>query len=384
MTVRKIPIRKKIALNLFRKYRDNESKIHQLNYILWECTLRCNLHCLHCGSDCKKDAAYRDMPADDFFKALDEIIEIVDPNNTMVVLTGGEALLREDLEQIGLGLYKRGFPWGIVTNGMLLTQDRLSSLLNSGLRAITVSLDGCEDSHNWLRGTTKSYSSAIMAISLLPAITDLKYDVVTCVNQRNFNELKQIKELLIGKGVKEWRVFTIFPIGRAKEHKELQLEPDEFKKLFDFIVQTRKEGRIKLNYGCEGFLGNYEREVRDNFFICRAGINIASILADGSISACPNLRENFIQGNIYRDNFREVWEHKYLVFRDKSWTKTGICADCEFYNYCQGNGMHLRDEKNGELLFCHLKRIEEGTQLENLNSSEIRTNKRIGNQSSNQ
>jgi len=365
MTVRKIPLRKKVALHLFQQYRKNESKIHRLNYLLWECTLRCNLHCLHCGSDCKKDASLSDMPADDFFKALDELTEIVDPNQTMIVLTGGEALLRKDLEQIGMGLYSRGFPWGLVTNGMLLTPNRLNSLLDSGLRSITISLDGCEESHNWLRGAAKSYSSAIGAISLLPAVPNLQYDVVTCVNQKNFQELDQVKELLISKGVKAWRVFTIFPIGRAKEHSELQLEPADFKKLFDFIVQTRKEGRIELNFGCEGFLGNYEREVRDNFFICRAGINIASILADGSISACPNLRDNFTQGNIYRDNLREVWEQKFSVFRDKSWTKTGICAECEFYRFCEGNGMHLRDGKNGELLFCHLKRIEEGEILGN-------------------
>lgn len=364
MSVAKIPFRKRIALNLFRKYRDNERRLHQLNYILWECTLRCNLSCMHCGSDCRKGASQKDMPANDFLKAIDEIIEIVDPHHTMIVLTGGEPLLRNDLEQTGIALYKRGFPWGIVTNGMLLNEKRLHTLLLAGIRAITVSLDGLEESHNWLRGSAGSYSAAIHAISLLPATQGIQYDVVTCVNQRNFQELNQLKELLIGLGVKEWRIFTIFPVGRAKAHKELQLEPVEFKKLFDFIVQTRKEGRINLSYGCEGFLASYEQEVRDHFFLCRAGINIASVLADGSISACPNLRENFVQGNIYRDNFREVWENKYTVFRDRSWTKTGICAACEFYTYCEGNGMHLRDEKTGELMFCHLRRIEEGERME--------------------
>ena len=96
---------------------------------------------------------------------------------------------------------------------------------------------------------------------------------------------------------------------------------------------------------------------------CRAGINVASILADGSISACPNLRANFIQGNIYKDNLRDVWEKKYSLFRERNWTKTGLCADCKFFKYCEGNGMHLRDEKTGELLFCHLKRIREGEQV---------------------
>lgn len=360
MAATKIPLRKKIALTLFKKYKDNEKKIHQLNYILWECTLRCNLKCLHCGSDCKKDAARMDMPANDFLRAIDEITEIVDPNKTMIVMTGGEALLRKDLEEIGISLYQRGFPWGLVSNGMLLTKQRLESLVNSGLRSITISLDGLESNHNWLRGNNNSFQAALNAIKLLPTIPELEYDVVTCANQKNFDELSQLKDLLINAGIKDWRIFTVFPIGRAKDHPELQLDSKRFKKLFDFIAQTRKEGQIKLNYGCEGFLGNYENEVRDNFFSCKAGINIASILVDGSISACPNLRANFIQGNIYQDNFKDVWENRYSVFRDRSWTKTGICADCDFYKYCEGNGMHLRDEKTGELLFCHLKRIEEG------------------------
>jgi len=249
---------------------------------------------------------------------------------------------------------------------MYLDERRFKSLLDSGIRAITVSLDGLEKSHNWLRGNKKSFRNALNAIKLLPQSPDLKSDVVTCVNRKNFNELSQIKELLIEAGVTEWRLFTIFPIGRAKENSDLQLEPVEFKTLFDFIKQTRQENRIKLNYGCEGFLGNYEREVRDEFFFCRAGINVASILVDGSISACPNLRDNFIQGNIYKDNFAEVWQNNYKIYRDRSWTKTGICADCESYDFCEGNGMHLRDEKSGELLFCHLKRIEEGEKCQHL------------------
>lgn len=367
MTVSKIPFKKRIALNLYKRYKKNESKVHQLNYILWECTLRCNLNCLHCGSDCKKDAAVKDMPAGDFLNAIDQIRDIVNPNETMIVLTGGEVLLRKDIENVGVNLYKRGFPWGIVTNGMLLNKARLNSLLDSGLRAVTVSLDGLKESHNWLRNNKKSYTNAIDAIKLLPQIKDLKYDVVTCVNRKNIHELSKIRDLLIDIGVKEWRVFTVFPIGRAKINDLLQLNPAEFKGLFDFIKQTRKDKKIKLNYGCEGFLGNYEKEVRDEFFFCRAGINVASVLADGSISACPNLRDNFTQGNIYTDNFAEVWENKYEKYRDRSWTKTGICATCDSYDFCEGNGLHLRDEKTGELLFCHLKRIEEGEKYQAIN-----------------
>lgn len=360
MTVTKLPLKKRIALNLYKRYKKNETRIHQLNYIMWECTLRCNLNCLHCGSDCKKDSLVKDMPVEDFIGAIDQCKDIVEPNKTMIVLTGGEVLVRKDIEKAGEELYKRGFPWGIVTNGMLLDEGRLVSLLNSGLRAVTVSLDGLEKSHNWLRGNANSFKNALNAIKLLAKVENLRFDVVTCVNRENYNELGNIRDMLIEIGVKEWRVFTIFPIGRAKVNEVLQLNSAEFKGVFDFIKQTREEGNIRMNYGCEGYLGNYEKEVRDNFFFCRAGINVASVLADGSISACPNLRANFTQGNIYKDNFADVWENKYQVFRDRSWTKTGICADCKDYEYCQGNGMHLREEETGEVMFCHLKRLEEG------------------------
>lgn len=360
MNVKKISLKKKLALKLYKKYRANEKKLHQLNYIFWECTLRCNLNCIHCGSDCTKDSAVPDMPKEDFLKALDEITPDITPNKTMIVLTGGEPVLRKDIAEVGQELYKRGFPWGVVSNGMAMKAPMIKKLLDSGIRAITISLDGLENSHNWLRGNKKSFRNAIEAINILSKTEGLRNDVVTCANQKNINELPELYRLLLKLGLKEWRIFTIFPIGRAKEHDALQLKPAAFKGLFDFIEKVRNEGKIKLNYGCEGFLGDYEGRVRDNFFFCRAGVNVASVLVDGSISACPSLRDNFIQGNIYNDNFREVWQNKYTMYRDRSWTKTGVCAACEFFGYCEGNGLHLRDEKNGELLFCHLKRIEEG------------------------
>lgn len=359
MSANNIPFRKKAALELFRIYRHNSAKIHTLKYLLWECTLRCNLNCRHCGSDCRKEAAVKDMPKEDFFRVLDDIKPFVNPHKTMIVLTGGEPLMRRDLEKIGEGIYQRGFPWGMVTNGMMLNVKRAQNLLNAGLRAVTMSLDGLEESHNRLRRQNKSFSRCMQTLDLLAPVKGLVYDVVTCVTPRNYDELPAIKTLLTEKGVQSWRLFSIFPTGRAADNNELQLSPIQFKGLFDFVKAARKQAGIQVSYGCEGFLGAYEKEVRDQFFFCQAGINIASVLADGSISACPNLRDNFIQGNIYNDHFAEVWENRYEPFRNRTQMKTGICADCEFFRYCEGNGMHLRDE-DGQLKFCHLQRILQG------------------------
>ncbi|MEA4885653.1 MAG: SPASM domain-containing protein, partial [Bacteroides graminisolvens] len=233
---------------------------------------------------------------------------------------------------------------------------RLDSLLAAGMHAITISLDGFEEAHNWLRGHPQSFTRASEAIRMLSGEKELRWDVVTCVNGRNFKDLPRFKEYLIELGVKEWRIFTIFPVGRAAEHPELQLSDADFTALLEFIKQTRQEKTIRLNFACEGFLGGYEAEVRDSFYSCNAGISVASVLVDGSISACPSIRSNFSQGNIYKDNFMDVWENGYQTFRKREWLRSGQCAQCSLFRYCEGNGMHLHDE-TGKLLVCHYQRI---------------------------
>lgn len=360
MSIENISLRKRLGLELYRLRKKKAVKEHTLTYLMWECTLRCNLACLHCGSDCRKDMTQKDMPLADFLRVIDSITPHVDTHRTMIVITGGEPLVRPDLEQCGRELYKREYPWGIVSNGLALTEKRYRSLVEAGIGAITISLDGLENDHNKMRGNSNSFKNAINAIKLLVNNEDgVIYDVVTCVSQHTINQLSQIKEYLINIGVQNWRIATIFPIGRAETNSDLQLKPSQFRDLFEFIKETRLEGKINLNYGCEGFLGNYESEVRDNFFFCRAGVNVGSILVDGSISACPDLRAKFIQGNIYKDDFMTVWNNGYKPYRDRSWTKADECGDCKYFRYCEGNGMHLHDE-NGKLMFCHLKRIKQG------------------------
>jgi radical SAM protein with 4Fe4S-binding SPASM domain len=104
-------------------------------------------------------------------------------------------------------------------------------------------------------------------------------------------------------------------------------------------------------------LGSYEGRVRDHLYQCAAGISVASILIDGSISACTSIRGKYYQGNIYRDAFWDVWEHGFEPYRNRAWMKqTAPCKDCKAFTFCEGNGMHLRRE-DGSLMLCHLHRL---------------------------
>lgn len=357
MNVTPLSIKKKIGLELWRQREKTLINEHPLQQLFWECTLRCNLHCRHCGSDCKSVAGQLDMPKEDFMRVLDSVARKTDPHKVFVIVSGGEPLMRKDLEECCAEIYAKGFPWGMVTNGLNLTPERFLGLLKAGMHSITISLDGLEEDHNWMRGDKKSFKQVDRVLALLIQAPHLTFDVVTCVNRRNYPKLHEIKEYLIRKGVKCWRLFTVFPVGRAASDPMMKLNSDEFKGVFEFIRETKREGRIIINYACEGFLGNYEMEVRDHFFSCQAGITIGSVLIDGSISACTSIRSDYHQGNIYEDDFMDVWEKRFHPYRNREWMRKGECDNCKYFRYCHGNGMHLRDGY-GNLLLCHVKQLE--------------------------
>lgn len=346
-----------LALKLERWRRRNLKELHPLQQLFWESTLRCNVHCLHCGSDCLSSVTTPDMPKEDFLRVIDEeVTPHVDTHKVMIIISGGEPTMRKDLAEIGWELYKREYPWGMVTNGLALTAERFRELRKAGLRSITVSLDGLEEDHVWLRQHPLAFEGACRAIRLCAAEKGLTWDVVTCVNQRTVDKLPQIRDLLWSLGVRSWRLFGIDPMGRAAENPELILTDEQFRKMLDFIVAEREAGR-HVSYSCEGFLGDYEGKVRDYLYQCAAGVSVASILIDGSISACTSIRGRYYQGNIYRDSFWRVWEEEFKPYRDRSWMrKMEPCKDCKVFDYCEGNGMHLRRE-DGELMLCHLKKV---------------------------
>ncbi|MBO4351760.1 MAG: TIGR04133 family radical SAM/SPASM protein [Proteobacteria bacterium] len=353
-------LKKWLALKAAKALFKERIEQHPLWTLIWECTHRCNLNCRHCGSDCRAQALHPDMPAEDFFRVLDKSISPkIDPEMFHISIAGGEVLLREDLYDIGREIQKRGYPWTFVTNGMLLNSDKLEQLCDAGLERVALSLDGPPEIHNHIRQNPESYQHAVNALQCLVQSKELKlYDVITCVTPPLLPHLVSFRDFLISAGCKKWRLATISPMGRARNNPDLLLNGGQIRQLLDFIVQTRKEAKIHANFTCDGFTGCYEGEVRDNFYQCDAGITIGSILIDGSISACNSIRSNHIQGNIYQDDFMEVWENRFQQFRDRRWTKKGICAHCEMYSFCEGNGMHLYDD-NDNLLHCDYHEMKE-------------------------
>lgn len=356
-----------LRYSIFNLYRKNKIKKHTLNYLFWECTLRCNLNCLHCGSDCTKDSSITDMPVKDFARVLEDIKINNSSKKLMVCITGGEPLLRKDLELAGKEIVSRGFNWGIVTNGLAFSRERFVSLLKSGMSAISFSLDGLEKEHTFLRKNPASFKMVETALKTVISFQKqnpgrIAMDVITCVHKNNLESLQSFRGYLIELGVENWRIFSIFPEGRAAEN-DLSLSPEEYVTLMEFISETRKyknkEGKgIHLNYSCEGYLGKWELKVRDYYFFCQGGISIGSVMCDGSVSACLSVRgKDFIQGNIYENDFHfmEIWNNRYQNMRNRIWAKKHKCESCKSWKKCMGNGLHLHNDMRSEVSHCNLE-----------------------------
>ena len=351
-----LELKNNLKSQLHRLYKTKETKKHILQYLFLEITKKCNLNCLHCGSDCSKNVNSPELSTDSWFKIISYFKKQFS-SSLAFIITGGEPLMHPDILKIGDYINKEGMRWGMVTNGMLLNNSKLGQLIKAGISSITLSLDGLEESHNWLRNHPQAFEKTLMALQLIAKSKILLKDVVTCVSPKNLKELDQIAALLIENKIPDWRLFRIFPSGRAHENDELELSFEQTKEMTGWIAanknQLYKQG-LNVNLSCEGWVP-FEQDIklRDYSFFCRSGINIASILADGTITGCSNNSEGFHVGNILKDNFRNLWENNFDIFRKKEWLKDTLCSNCVHIKDCRGSSIHLWQMGDVKPGFCY-------------------------------
>jgi radical SAM protein with 4Fe4S-binding SPASM domain len=338
-------------------YRRLERKVHPLRYLFVEVTRRCNLACLHCGSDCSKEALAHELSTKEWMRLFELVAGSFDRRGLMLVLTGGEPLCHPALWEIAAGLRRHDLAWGMVTNGYAVNEKTVSRLVKEGMRSVTVSVDGLAATHDWLRGRKGSYDRAMRAVRLFAGSKVPAFDVVTCVHPRNLAELPQVMQALRAAGVRQWRLFNIFPRGRARAVSKLLLSDGQVHELFAWLARIRKElagSDFAADFCCEGYLPPaVDRAVRDEPYFCRSGICIASVLCDGSVTGCPNLPAELVQGNVRRDDLRTLWENAFQPFRERGWMRTGECVQCAHWKRCQGNSMHLWDERVERTARCY-------------------------------
>lgn len=345
------------------KYRKKLYKKPVLKDLFLEVTLRCNAKCEHCGSNCGFEQPRDEISAEKLKGALKNIADNYKAKDIILNVTGGEPLMRQDLFDIMEYANELGFHWGMTSNGMLINDEILKKMNETNMETISISIDGLKDTHESFRKVPGSFDNIVKNIQDLQNLPSIKIvQVTTVANKKNLHELEDIYNLMKTIGITSWRVLNVDPIGRAKDNKELLLDKDEYKYLFNFIKKKRNENIMNVEYGCSHYLGiNLEKELRYTYFTCLTGITVASILSNGDISICPNVerRPEFVQGNIKYDEFSYVWENKYKLFRNDTRTICKECEKCKNWRFCLGDSFHTWNFEKNIPNFC-IKNIIEG------------------------
>ena len=346
---------KRSQLEVLAAHRDQLRIQPHLRWLFFEITNRCNLQCRHCGSSCSNRG--ESLSVED----INQTLKTVKCPKPTVCLTGGEPLMHPRFFEIAERVHQSGFYWGMTTNATLIDSEAANKLKRTGMSTVSVSLDGLKASHDALRRKKGAWHSALHGIRCLQE-AGFDPQVTTVIHTGNFDELEPLYDMLCDIGIRHWRPINVEPIGRACESHEMLLPPARFRDLLEFIQAKRFDPQcpMEVTFGCSHYLGTQtERMVRDHYFLCGAGILVASVRSNGDICACLDIenRPELVQGNIRTDDFWEVWQQRFQTFRRDRTVGSHECSVCPERYVCGGDSTHTWDFDHNEPLYCAWKMI---------------------------
>ncbi len=319
-------------------------------WIAWEITRRCNLRCVHCRSSSELSIkGHPDLPINDAFRIIDDVSGYAKP---VVVLSGGEPLMRDDLFDIADYGTKKGLRMCLATNGSLVDERVCRIIKKSGIRMVSLSLDGStQEIHDNFRNQEGAFKGIINASELFRK-HGIEFLINSSFTKRNQEEIPKVYRLAKELGATAWYMFMIVPTGRGEEMMNELISKEDYEEILDWHYHMEEEERdmlvrptcaphyyrIVLQKAKEQGK-RYER--RSLKFStggskgCIAGQLICLIDVDGNVLPCSYFPVP--AGNILKQPFKEIWENSSLFkdLRDFKGYK-GKCGECEFLNVCGG------------------------------------------------
>lgn len=319
--------REKVLSGLSDLHYNLQKSTCDLANISIEITRQCNLSCLHCYMDSKKEKRSEEISFDDIVNFIDGVVDNFG-TKISIAITGGEPFMREDIFEILKYLKDMGFNTSIATNSTLLTPKEIE-LLEKYVGSISVSLDGFKESHNFLRNADV-YEKTISNIKLLAKSKIPLVTVKTAVYKKNINDLDKFSKTVKELHVHDWHIFPVEPTGRGKVNKQHILSQEEYLKLCGFIDKELEENdsdtKIIFEEQSE-LLKKYKACDLSSHKRCHAGISSLSVLYNGDVVKCiQNDRKNIkVYGNIKKDDIKKVWQEGFSESR------------CKTYKYCDNH-----------------------------------------------
>jgi len=315
--------------------------------IAWEVTRSCNLNCVHCRASSRFGPYQNELSTREALGLLDQIRELGTP---IIILTGGEPLLRKDifeLAEYGTGL---GMRMVMGSNGTLITARVARRIGESGVKRVSISIDGAtKESHDAFRKVNGAFDGAMRGISNLKE-QGLDFQINTTITRHNLSELEDIFDLAVRIGAVAHHIFLLVPTGRARDMVNQELSAQDYEDTLHWFYRQHGKASIELKATCapqyyrilsqeassKAEDGNTQtRGLAAVTRGCLAGISYCFISHVGVVQPCGYLEVD--SGDVRKEPFPQIWRHS-RVFNDlRDFSKyKGKCGRCEYITVCGG------------------------------------------------
>ncbi|MFO7577342.1 MAG: radical SAM protein [Pelovirga sp.] len=318
-------------------------------WIAWETTQQCNLNCVHCRCSSEMTSAAGDFNTEEAFKLIDDICEVSKP---VLVLSGGEPLLRKDIFEIARYGTSKGLRMCMATNGTLITDDVCAEMKRADIKMVSLSLDGSTaEIHDNFRNSPGAFAGVVRGAETLQR-NGIPFLINSSFTKRNQQDIAATFRVAKELGATAWYMFMIVPTGRGEEIMSELISPEDYEEILSWHYQQEKnEDEILMRPTCAP---HYYRIVpqrakaegaefkrRSLTFStgggkgCIAAQSICLIDCFGNLKPCSYFHSSV--GNVKQVPFKELW-YNSKVFKDlRDFSRyTGKCGECEFINVCGG------------------------------------------------
>ncbi|HLQ67899.1 MAG TPA: radical SAM protein [Gemmatimonadales bacterium] len=309
--------------------------------VAWNLTRRCNLECAHCYiSAGPRESATPggELETAECLRIVDELL-VVNPA-PMIILSGGEPLLRHDLNQIAAYASQRGATVVLGTNGTLLTDERIAGLKAAGIRGVAVSIDSLRPSyHDNFRHGRGSLGDTIAALGRLRA-QRLDFIIQTTATKGNRAELERIAQWSAEQGAVAFNCYFLVATGRGAGMSDLT--PAEYEVVLADLARWQRQyrGQMMVRAKCAPhFMRHVHAADRHSPILnyetrCPCGTQYCRITPDGKLTPCPYLPE--VAGDLRTQSFAEIWQSAPLFRALREGALGGKCGACEYRKLCGG------------------------------------------------
>ncbi len=319
----------------------------ELRMVAWEVTRSCNLSCIHCRASAERGPYPGELSHDECIAFLDDLATFSRP---VVILTGGEPLLREDIFAIAQHGTNHGFRMVMAINGTLLTEKVCKRMIDSGIQRISISLDGAKaESHDRFRGVEGAFDEALNGIRIARE-SGLEFQINTTVTQVNLSELPRIFDLAVRLKAVAHHIFLLVPTGRGEDLAKQSLLSEEYEETLHWFCSQMNQVPLQLKATCAP---HYQRVLRQRAKAegrrvtpkthgldamtrgCLGGISFCFVSHVGNVQPCGYLEVS--SGQIRERPLSEIWTQAPMFKELRNYRLyKGKCGRCEYVSVCGG------------------------------------------------